>query len=119
MPENDFEHYGLFSIVKMSTREVTIFLEKSKLVMFHLKCTKPKQNCIAWISECKTLKIISQFCLIFIFISPFKDGISRGRHTLIILPFTYCDMILNRNDPLPSKRAVVSKLELIEWNYLL
>ena len=30
-----------------------------------------------------------------------KDPISRGRHTLIILPFIYCDMILDRNDPLP------------------
>ena len=30
-----------------------------------------------------------------------KDTLSRGRHTLIILPFIYCDKILDRNDPLP------------------
>ena len=30
-----------------------------------------------------------------------KDTLSRGRHTLIILPFIYCDMIFDRNDPLP------------------
>ena len=30
-----------------------------------------------------------------------KDTLSRGRHTLIILPFIYCDTILDRNDPLP------------------
>ena len=35
-----------FSIVKMPAKEVTIFREKSKLVIFHLKYTKAKRNCI-------------------------------------------------------------------------
>ena len=30
---------------KMSVREANIFPEKSKLVIFCLKCTQPKQNC--------------------------------------------------------------------------
>ena len=54
----------------MSVREVTIFLEKkSKLVIFHLKCTKPKQNCIVCIAEHQTLKTIPQIRLIFIWIT--------------------------------------------------
>ena len=56
-------------------------------------------------------------------VTTIKDTLSRGQHTLIILTFICCDMILDRNDPLPrvipQTRAVVSKLELIEWNYLL
>ena len=55
-----------FSIVKMSAREVTIFPEKKmKLIIFHLKCSKSKQNCVVCIAEHKTLKIIPQICLIF------------------------------------------------------
>ena len=56
MPENNLNM--AFSIVKMSARDVTIFPEKSKLVIFHLKCTKPKQNCIICTAEHQTLKII-------------------------------------------------------------
>ena len=36
-----------FSIAKFPAREVTIFpKKKSKLIIFHLKCAKPKQNSI-------------------------------------------------------------------------
>ena len=41
--------------------------KKSKLIIFHLKCTKPKQNCIVCIAEHQTLKIIPQIRLIFNF----------------------------------------------------
>ena len=54
-----------FSIVILPARKVTIFLgKKSKLVIFHLKCTKPKQNCFVCIAERQILKIIPQICLI-------------------------------------------------------
>ena len=33
-----------FFHVKMSARQVTTFLEKYKLTIYPLKCTKPKQN---------------------------------------------------------------------------
>ena len=41
--------------------------KKSKLVIFHLKCTKPKQNCIVRIAERQTHKIILHIRLIFHF----------------------------------------------------
>ena len=56
------------SIVKLPAREVTIFPEKkSKFIIFHLKCTKPKQNCFVCIDAHQTLEIIPQICLIFSF----------------------------------------------------
>ena len=55
----------VFSIVKLPVREVTFFTEKSKLIIFHHKRTKPKQNCFVCIAERHTLKIIPQICLIF------------------------------------------------------
>ena len=42
-----------------------------------------------------------EMCVSWSSLGSTKDTLSRGRHTLIILPFIYCDMILDRNDPLP------------------
>ena len=33
----------VFSIVKLPVREITILPEKSKLIIFHQKCTKPNK----------------------------------------------------------------------------
>ena len=56
-----------FSIVKLPESKVNIFPEKFKVIIFHLECTKQKQNCFVCIAECQTLKIIPQICLVFSF----------------------------------------------------
>ena len=63
MLKNNFNK--AFFHCKMSAREVTIFEEKSKLVIFHLKFTKA--NYIVCNAEHQTLTIIPQVCLIFRF----------------------------------------------------
>ena len=61
MPENNFE-YGFFHCKKCPGK-------KSKMVIFHLKCTKPKPNCIVCIAERQTLtgNYFPKICLIFNF----------------------------------------------------
>ena len=66
MPENSFEQ-GFFHCKNVSKGSNYFPAKKSKLVIFYLKCTKPKQNSSVWIAECQTLNIIPQICLIFIF----------------------------------------------------
>ena len=66
IPEYNFEKGFLHC--KNVSKGNTYFPEKSKLVIFHFRCTKPKQNCTACImciAERQTLEIISQICLIF------------------------------------------------------
>ena len=50
-----------FSIVKLPAREL-FSQKKSKMIIFHLKCTKSKHNCFVCIAERQTLKIVSQIC---------------------------------------------------------
>ena len=66
MQLNIFEE-GFF-YCKIASKGSDYFLgKKSKLIIFHLNCTKPKQNCIVCIADCQTLKISPQICLIFNF----------------------------------------------------
>ena len=66
MPENNFGQ-GFFHCKNVSKGSNYFPWKKSKLIIFQLKCTKSKQNCIVRIDEHQTLKIIPQIRLIFNF----------------------------------------------------
>ena len=69
-----------FSIVKIVSKGSNYFPgKKYKLIIFHLKCTKPKKNCIVCIAEHQTLKMIPQICLIFQFTGVWITSLAHAK----------------------------------------